>query len=123
MWVDEGISRCETGLNAVTAGNVTKELDREVMHIYDTRKHKYAMRTTIDIDDNVLAHLKRIAADRGESLRTVIHELLRAELARRTNPDREASTDPLITFAGNGTRPGVEIDSNADLLDLMEGKT
>lgn len=80
------------------------------------------MRTTIDLDDGVFRELKRIAAREHRTLRSVIEDALRAELARRELSARERVNDSVVTYKGRGVQPGVDIDSNADLLDLMEGR-
>ncbi len=77
------------------------------------------MRTTIRIDDDLLAAVKRLAAETDRSMTAVIEDALREMLARR----RELSERPPIdlpVFHGSGLMPGVNLDSNADLLDLME---
>ena len=79
------------------------------------------MKTTVDLSDEVLAELKKIAAETRRSLKEVMEETIRAELARRRTHDSRSSKE-LITFRGNGTRPGVNLDSTADMLDLMDGR-
>lgn len=76
------------------------------------------MRTTITIDDALLAEAKVIAARSGRTLNAVVEDALRVALAQR----RAASTRPpvtLPTFSGR-LQPGVNLDSNSDLLDFME---
>ena len=79
------------------------------------------MRTTIDIDDDVFSELKRLAASTKRTLKAVVDDALRAELSRRRMHQDAAVGEPLITYGGRGTLPGVNIDSSRDLLDLMEG--
>jgi len=77
------------------------------------------MRTTITIDDALLAEAKAVAARSGRTLNTVVEDALRESLARQQREQRPRL--PLPTFHGHGwVRPGVNIDSNAELLDLME---
>ncbi len=76
------------------------------------------MRTTINIDDALLAEAKVIAARSGRTLNSVVEDALRVAIAQR----RGASTRlpvTLPTFSGR-LQPGVNLDSNADLLDFME---
>jgi len=80
------------------------------------------MRTTIDIDDDVLRELKKLAASTNRTLRAVIEDAVRAELTRRDRHPTDVEVPEVITFAGKGTRPGVNLNSSADLLDLMEGR-
>ncbi len=77
------------------------------------------MRTTITIDDRLLAEAKAIAVRSGRTLNAVVEDALRASIARqrREHPHSEAT---LPTFAGEGLRPGVNLDDGAGLMDLME---
>ena len=77
------------------------------------------MRTTITIDERLLAQAKEVAARSGRTLNAVVEDALRVALARqRSGPHREAVSLP--TFAGSALRPGVDLDNSADLLDLMD---
>ena len=77
------------------------------------------MRTTIRLDDDLLREAKRVAAESGKTLTALIADALRETLARRARGiPRERIR--LITEPGWGLRPGVDIDSSAALLDLME---
>ena len=76
------------------------------------------MRTTIRLDDELLAEAKALAARTGRTLTRVIEDALRQSLAQRADPT--ASGAPLPTFAGRGVRPGVDLDDSAGLLDVME---
>jgi hypothetical protein len=77
------------------------------------------MRTTITLADDVLAEVKRLAVDSGTSMSKVVEDALRESLARR----REAPLRPRVelpTDGSGGLQPGVDLDDNAALLDLME---
>jgi len=78
------------------------------------------MRTTIRINDHLLAEVKRTAAETNRTLTAVIEDALREMLARR-RASRPRSAMDLPTFAGNGLQPGVDLDDSAALLDLMDG--
>lgn len=78
------------------------------------------MRTTIRLDDNVLADAKRLAAERGTTLTAVIEEALREALARGRGDDASPRPEIPVSRGGRGLQPGVDLDSNAALLDLME---
>ncbi len=78
------------------------------------------MRTTIDIDDDLLREVKRYAVENDRTMRAVIEEALRSDLVRRKRRRDALEVDEVITFKGRGTKPGVDLDSTADLLDLME---
>lgn len=78
------------------------------------------MRTTIHLDDDVLAEARELADNTGRSLNSVIEEALREMLARQR---KNAQPGPvqLTTVSGNGLLPGVQLDNSASLLDVMEG--
>ena len=78
------------------------------------------MRTTIKIDDELLAEAKARAAASGRTLNAVVEDALREALARR--PARVRRRKPRFpTFTGGRLLPGVDLDDSAALLDLMEG--
>lgn len=78
------------------------------------------MRTTVRLDDELLAEVKKLAASRGMTLTAVLDEALREMLARRSR-EGPAVAPRLPTFAGRGLQPGVDLDDSAALLELMEG--
>lgn len=78
------------------------------------------MRTTIRLDDELLARLKVEAARSGRTLNSVIEDAVRESLARRERLPRQRAAR-LPVFAGSKLRPGVDLDDSAALLDLMEG--
>jgi hypothetical protein len=78
------------------------------------------MRTTLDIRDDVLVSYKRLAAETNRPLREVVEDALRAELQRRAEPEPDAQYQRVVTSAGNGLRPGVNLDSAAELQDVMD---
>lgn len=78
------------------------------------------MRTTIRLDDELLARAKALAARTGRTLTAVIEDALRAALAQ-ARPRARAERVELPTYGSGGARPGVDLDDTASLLDLMEG--
>jgi plasmid stability protein len=76
------------------------------------------MRTTIRLDDDLLARAKELAARTGRSLTGVIEDALRAALAQ--SRARRAERVALPTFGSGGTLGGVDLDDSASLLDAME---
>jgi hypothetical protein len=79
------------------------------------------IRTTLNIDDQVLAEYKRVAASTHRTLSYVIQDALRETLARR----QEAAVGQpvrLPVIGGGGVRPGVDLDDNARLLELLEAE-
>jgi hypothetical protein len=77
------------------------------------------MRTTIRLPDDLLAEAKTLAAAERSSLTRIIEDALRESFMRRRRA-RERQPVRLISFRGQGLRPGVDLDNSADLLDLME---
>ena len=75
------------------------------------------MRTTIRLDDALLAEAKALAARTGRSLTRVIEDSLREALVRGEEL-REPVELPVVH--GGRLRPGVSLDSTSDLLDIME---
>lgn len=78
------------------------------------------MRTTIRLDDDLLRQAKAYAAATDRTLTRLIEDALREALARR----RQRASCPraeLPTSGGGGLQPGVNLDSNAALWDLMDG--
>lgn len=77
------------------------------------------MRTTVNIDEQLLIEVKTVAARSGRTLSAVIEDAVRTELARRA--DRDRRIPPLPTVSGGGLLPGVDLDDSAALMDVMEG--
>ena len=77
------------------------------------------MRTTVQLDDQLLAAAKQRAAQTGRTLKAVIEDALREALARRDVPEPHARIR-LETFKGRGGLPGVDLDDTSSLLDQME---
>ena len=77
------------------------------------------MRTTIQLDDQLLTEAKEWAVSSGRTLKAVIEDALREALARRNAPQLSPHVH-LETFRGQGVLPGVDLDDSASLLDLME---
>jgi Arc/MetJ family transcription regulator len=76
------------------------------------------MRTTIDINDRLLAETKALAAKRGLSVKAVVEEALRERLHGRGG-DRRANIQ-LPTYSGNGLQPGVDLIDGGALLEAMD---
>lgn len=76
------------------------------------------MRTTINVDDGLLAEAKRRAAERETTLTKLIEDALRAALNQRA----AAADEPFrtVTFRGGGLMPGADLDDNAALRDLLD---
>jgi predicted transcriptional regulator len=76
------------------------------------------MRTTVRLDDHLLAEAKKHAAESGKTLTSVLEQALRESLARRS-VQAKAKPMRLKTVKGGGVRAGVDLDDSASLLDLM----
>ena len=76
------------------------------------------MRTTINIDDALLAEAKQVAARTGRTLTAVVEDALRESLHRRQTAARQPVELPV--FGEGGVQPGVDLDDSASLLDLMD---
>jgi predicted transcriptional regulator len=79
------------------------------------------MRTTVRLNDALLQEAKRYAAETNRTLTSVIEEALQEKLAKR-DTSTEDKPFKLITAKGR-LQPGVDLDNNAALLDVMEGRS
>jgi metal-responsive CopG/Arc/MetJ family transcriptional regulator len=77
------------------------------------------MRTTIQLDEHLLARIREVAAKSGRTMTAVIEDALRQSL-ESNKPRRRKEPVRLTTVKGKGLRPGVDLDDSASLLDLME---
>jgi hypothetical protein len=74
------------------------------------------MRTTVNIDDDLLRRAKELAARTGRSLGDVIDDALRTSLsARRKTRD----VPPLPVFHGSGLRLGVDLENREQVAELL----
>jgi len=89
--------------------------------------HKYAcvgtlmcMRTTIEINDDLLRQAKRRAADEGTSLRALVERALRLHLG-----GKHRARGYKLTWRTETGRmlPGVRLDDRDALHDLMEERS
>ncbi len=75
------------------------------------------MRTTIKIDDALLAEAKARAARSGRTLNAVVEDALREAFAR--GAARSAERPALPVWRGSRLMPGADLDDSAALLELM----
>ena len=75
------------------------------------------MRTTLNIDDQLLKLAKHQAVEQGISLSMFIDSVLRQSLLK---PSAERKAVRLVTAAGSGVKPGVDLDNGRSLLDIMD---
>lgn len=81
------------------------------------------MRTTVAVDDEVLAAAKRRARERGVSLGRVVEDALRRALADDGSPDKPPPPHVPIFSRGTGPQPGVDLTSNRALYELLDENT
>ena len=73
-------------------------------------------RTTLTLDDDVAASLKREAGRRGTPFRAMVNEALRAGLREQpTRPTFKVNARPMAL------RPGMDLDDIEGLLELLDG--
>jgi Arc/MetJ family transcription regulator len=77
------------------------------------------MRTTIRLDDRLMAAAKHRAAETGRTFTAVVEDALRQSLAPARHPGKRTPVK-LRTVNGRGVHPGIDLDDSAALLDLME---
>ena len=79
------------------------------------------MRTTIRLDDDLLAEAREIAAESQKNLSTFIEDALRAAIARaRERESSERGPLDLPTFGEGGLQPGVDLDLSIALVDPVD---
>jgi len=80
------------------------------------------MRTTLVIDDALHAELKRLAASSSRTLTEVLEDAIRSLLADvGTSTTQSPVAFPVFDGGARpGTLPGVDLDDNAGLLDLLD---
>lgn len=77
------------------------------------------MRTTMRLDDDLLARAKKFAIDTDRTLTQVVEDALRMALAQRGSKVARKAVK-LHTCGGKGLQAGVDLNSNAALADLMD---
>ncbi len=80
------------------------------------------MRTTVNLEDELLELAKAVSVERGCSLGEVIDDALRVTVAARPKTASRAKPRPLRTFGGGGVLPGIDLTSSSAVLDSMESR-
>jgi hypothetical protein len=76
------------------------------------------MRTTLTLDDDVAAGIRREARRTGRPVKTVVNDAIRAGLESQAS----VTAVPFRVDASDmGLHPGMEIDDVAGLLERLEG--
>jgi hypothetical protein len=71
----------------------------------------------VNFDELLLLAAKHRAVEQGVSLAGIIENSLREALAR---PNEECSFVRLVTCSGVGVKPGIDLDNDRSLLDVMD---
>jgi metal-sulfur cluster biosynthetic enzyme len=79
------------------------------------------MRTTINIDEQLLMYAKLQATKQGCTLKQVIEDALR-EFFSRHSIERDQVKLETVSGAGLGLKPGVNLDDGRSLNEIMEGR-
>lgn len=75
------------------------------------------MRTTLNLDDQLLISAKHKALDENIPLSQLVENALREALAKPRAVNAPVS---LVTVSGYGVKPGVDLDNTASLQDVMD---
>ena len=78
-----------------------------------------SIRTTVTLDDDVVARVKRESLSRGASFRDTLNDLLRTALLGTDNKPRRRALR--IKPIHMGHKPGLNYDSIESLLEYGEG--
>lgn len=78
------------------------------------------MRTTLTLDEDVAAKLQAEARRSGRSFRDTVNDTLRRGLASRRIKRAQEPFRVIVRDLGN-LRPGLTLDSVADLIEQVEG--
>jgi Arc/MetJ family transcription regulator len=80
--------------------------------------HDAVMRTTVSIDDHLLAAAKELALKTGRTLGEVVGDGLRLLLHLGKEP--AAGAVELPTFGGSGLLPGVDLEDRSGLAAVLD---
>jgi predicted transcriptional regulator len=77
------------------------------------------MRTTVNIDDNLLAEAKSLAARTHRPLGAIIDDGIRALRVQRQNGQQLAETIELPADGGSGFVAGVDLEDREQLAEIL----
>lgn len=77
------------------------------------------MRTTLTLDDGLVAELKRRAHESGRSFKAVVNEAIRTGLEQAGEPPANRPYSLPATRLGS-PRPGIELDKALTLVGALE---
>jgi hypothetical protein len=78
------------------------------------------MKTTLDINDTLLANAKALAARQQTSLTRLVEEGLQLRLRSSLSPLRTVKVKIPVFRGRGGLQPGIDPTSNSSLLDAMD---
>jgi hypothetical protein len=78
------------------------------------------VRTTLTLDDDVMAKIKAEMRKRGVSFKDIVNEMLRKGLIV-TDKLKQSKRPVLFNTKPLGIRPGLNYDSTSELLEETEG--
>lgn len=78
------------------------------------------MRTTIILDDELGERLRRQARQDGKSFSAFMADAARRALESKSNPQNAPFS--LITFRGNGSHAGIDLDRTNEILTREDGQ-
>lgn len=78
------------------------------------------MKTTLDIDDELLVRAKALAARERKSLTALIEEGLRLRLRARGPAGSRKDVALPVYHGSGGVRPGIDPNSNRSMLDAAD---
>jgi len=78
------------------------------------------MRTTFDLDDELLKQLRQMAARANRTMTSIVEDALRTALQRRPPAKRRKVNLP-VSKERPGLRPGIDLNNTAALLDILDG--
>ncbi|MDQ6640330.1 MAG: DUF6364 family protein [Pseudomonadota bacterium] len=78
------------------------------------------MKTTLDLNDALIANAKALAAQQRTTLTRVVEEGLRLRLASSRSAKRKSRFKFPVLKGKGGLAPGIDPSSNSSLLDAAE---
>ena len=80
------------------------------------------LRTTVRLEESLLAEAKAQAARENRTLTSLIEEGLRLAISKPGATARRKKVELPVSSRGGGTMPGVDLANSAGMLDLLEGR-
>jgi len=79
------------------------------------------MRTTINIKEDLLKRAKKVAAEEGRTLTSLVEDGLSLILSKPKTSQRKRVKLPVSKAVG-GVLPGIDLNSSSDLEEVMNAK-